>query len=297
MRTPSARLALAGLITALVAASSGSALAEAPAPLLPAGWSRGGAALEKLTPPRRTSLFGMQGLHEDAFRPRPPVVGDQIRIEALPVIEITPSAVPAEPPRELPKGSPGDIVVLKPRRNLPVRVSVQGFSEGFVQLGKTIPTAIGEQSSGGLAGVCGGPEDGGILPLSYAATRSADQHQKGSLELVWAKGFFDAATCRAVILDRWSVKVAQLGEGSFYAFRTRCPACAPGERDVLHVLTPQTEDRFDKSIPFEHRTLALAPGKSAAFRGGDHTGPRHLEVSQGHGETSPVVFLARNARR
>jgi hypothetical protein len=312
MRSLSARLTIAGMVAALAVSLAGPA--SAGEPLLPKGWARGASALQELSTPPRREFGSMQANHEFSFRPRAPVPGGRVDIEGLPVVEIAPSTTPAHPPAELPAGSPGDILVINRRGKL--RVSVQGFEAGFIQAGKSIPTAVGRQSEGGLVGVCGDGA-GGIRPLSYEALRRVDQ--KGSIELVWARGYLDTAACRAVILERRTTRPAHVAGGVVFAFRTRCPACAPEEREVLHVVTPQLVDKFDKSVPFEHRKLPLMPGRSGAFEGSNHFGSPlgtwglpdwhqvatmqckddrrwcakdvRFEVSRGLGESSAVVFV------
>ena len=312
MRSISSRPAILGAAAALAASLAGPALAGEP--LLPKGWTRGASELQALPAPPQREFGSMQANHEFSFRTRPPVPGGRVDIDALPVVDLTPSIVPAEPPAALPTGSPGDILVINRKSKL--RVSVNGFEAGFIQAGKSIPTAVGRQSEGGLVGVCGGGS-GGIRPLSYEALRRVDT--KGSIELVWARGFLDTAACRAVILERRTARPAHVAGGVVFAFRTRCPGCAPEEREVLHVLTPQLVDKFDKSVPFEHRRLPLSAGKSGAFAGSNNfTSPLgwwalpdwhqivamlckddkrwcakdvRLEVSRGLGESAAVVFV------
>jgi hypothetical protein len=246
------------------------------------------------------------------------VPGGRLDLASLPVVEIDPPSDLAEPPRVMPEGSAGDVIVLKKKAKR--RVSVQGFEAGVIQLGKMIPTETGRQSEGGLAGACGeGATSQGIQPLSYEAIRRVDA--RGTFELVWGRGFLEPATCRVAIVERRTARPKHVGGGVVYAFRTRCAGCPEASREVLHVLTPQMKERFDKAVPFEHRTLPLTPGKSAAFEGSssfraplgggtwglpdweDVIGRRcksdtiwcfkgvRLEVSQGLGEGSPVVFV------
>jgi hypothetical protein len=323
-RTTPARLAALCSLAALALAPVRPATADdgAAAPRLPKGWIRGGAGLEKLAPPPPlgggTRLSNFQSNHEFTFRTRPAIPGGRVDLAKLPVVEIDPPA-PADPPAELPAGAASDVVVLR-KGAAPPRVSVRGFEAGQIRVGKANPTAIGRQSEGGAAGACGPTAEADpIRPLSYEAIRRVDA--QGAIELVWARGFLETATCRVAIVERHSARPQHVGGGVVYAFRTHCAACAEGSREVLHVLTPQMEDRFEKSLPFEHRTLPLAPGKSGAFEGSssfrspfsrdpwslpDWDGvidrqcqadtvwcgkDVRLEVSQGRGETAPVVFV------
>jgi len=124
-------------------------------------------------------------------------------------------------------------------------------------------------------------------------------------------------------VERHAARPRHVAGGVVYAFRTRCAGCAEDAREVLHVLTPQLVDKLDKVVPFEHRTIALAPGRSAAFKGlssfksplggGTWGMPDwegfvdrkckddeqlwcdkrvRLEVSQGRGEAAPTAFVA-----
>src|SRR5262249_45850377 len=181
-----------------------------------------------------------QSNHEFTCRPRNEFPGYQVDLATLPVVEIERSSVPTTPPRELPQGSSAEVVVLK--KGASPRVSVQGYETGFIQIGKSLPTAVGRQSQGGAVDVCGPKaKELGTISLSYEVLRRVDE--KGSLELVWARGFIDGASCRVVVLERHSSRPQHVAGGIVYAFRTHCPSCEDGARDVLHVLTPQTADR------------------------------------------------------
>ena len=169
--------------------------------------------------------------------------------------------------------------------------------------------------------MCGeGAAGEGVKPISYEVIRRVDA--QGTFELVWARGFIDAPTCRVAILERHTARPSHVGGGVVYAFRTRCPSCSEASREALHVLTPQLNDVFERAVPFEHRTIALAPGKSGAFEGSSGFRSAHamgttwglpdwegvidrqcksdttwcmkdvrFEVSQGLGEPSAVVFV------
>lgn len=256
-------------LAACLAASIGSASADpapAPAPKLPAGWVRGGDQPEPLPPPPKIEWGTHQGNHVFSFSTRSSIRAASLDLAALPTMELTPSAIPAEPPAALPPGSPGDVIVLK--KGAAPRVSIAAFEAGVIQIGKARPQATGRQSEGGVPGACGAPSAGaGLRPLRYDAIRRADK--QGNIELVWARGYIDAATCAISILERRSARPQHVAGGVVYAFRTRCPACAEAERDVLHVLTPQLGGNvFDLGwVPFQHRTLPLLPGRSAAFDG------------------------------
>lgn len=293
-------------------------------PTLPKGWIRGSDQAEKPPAPGARVWGSFQSIHESSFSVRASMPGGRVELGALPVVAIEPTSIPEAAPSVLPSGSEGDVIVLKKRGN--TRVSVQGFEAGFLSVGKANPAAIGRQSEGGLSNVCGRSSEGkaasGVRSLAYEAIRRVDQ--RGTIELVWARGFLDLATCRASILERHTARPRHIGGGVVYAFITRCSASTTceGARDVLHVLTPQMSGRFDdRVVPFEHRRLELAPGKSAAFEGSSSfRGPGggqswgmpdwhgvvdrqckqdsvwcfksvRFEVSQGAGEPTSTVFV------
>lgn len=262
----------------------------------------------------------MQSIHEASFQPRFPLPGGRLDLAALPVVEVAPAAAPADPPKALPPGTPADVVVLK--KGAAPRVSIRAFEAGVIYVDNLKPAAVGRQSEGGAVGVCGKPgARSGLQKIRYEAVRRVDT--RGNIELVWARGFLDSATCDVSIVERHAARPHHVAGGVVYAFRTRCPACAEDAREVLHVLTPQLEDNLDKVVPFEHRTLALVPGKSAAFEGSSSfKSPLggiswgmpdwhglvdrkckekdqvwcfkrvRLEVSQGRGEPTPTAFAA-----
>jgi hypothetical protein len=210
------------------------------------------------------------------------------------------------------------VVVLK--KGSSPRISVHGYETGFIQVGRALPVAVGRSSEGGAVGVCGpDTKEPGLVALSYDVLRRIDE--KGSLELVWASGWLDPRSCKVAITDRRVARPRHVAGGVIYAFRTHCAACQEAERDVLHALTPQTAVRFEQQIPFEHRTLALAPGRSGVFQGstsfnnplgGQAWGMPdwhgvidrkckedsvwcakfvHLEASQARAESAPTLFV------
>jgi hypothetical protein len=296
---------------ALVALAGAAPADEASLPSLPGGWVRG-AGVVPLPPHRERGFFSFQSNHEFTFRVRRSMPGARRDVNALPVVPIEPSALPAAPPAELPEGEAGDVEVHT--KDGYYRLSLRGFDIGFVQVNGSLPTAVGPHGEGGAVGACGGPR---VVPVSYEGIRRVERG--GGIELVWARGWFDAGRCRAAIVERHEALPEHLGGGVVYGFRTRCAACAEGARDVLHVLTPQTSDTFGRRSPFEHHTLPLGPGTAAAFEGG--TGFRgggwpelpdweaaidrrcgtdtigctkqvRVEVSQGRGEPSPTLFVS-----
>lgn len=309
---------------ALVRAALALAVLGVPAPaaanpVLPSGFVAPSKTLGKPTV-RKTGRSSLQSNHESTFSARGPLPGAAAEIGALPVVDVEPADLADPLPiATLPAGGAGDLVVMKAGGD--PRLSIQGFEAGVLRYGKANPIATGRQSAGGIPKACGPKASAtGVTPLAYDALRRADDH--GGLELVMARGWFDAASCKPVVARRVTVKPAHLGGGVVYAFKTRCVRCDDAARDLLHVLTPQSQKgKFDFFVPFEHHRLRLAPGVSAAFSG--KTSPSstsfntwglpdwdglvkrqcaidrtfcftdiRFEVSWGKGEAVPSAFLA-----
>jgi hypothetical protein len=314
----SAGTSLAGLALAQTpAATTSPAAAPAPSsppakPALPARWVRGDERPAPMPPPKERAWGSMQTNHEATFRVRPALVGERVDLGSLPVVEVEPEPAYSPPPATLPPGTAGDVVVLKHGRGR--RVSLQGFEAGILTAG-IVEVAVGRQSEGGYAGACDGSAHG-VLPLRYEGLRRVDA--QGSLELVWARGFLDG-DCKVAITARTTARPRHVAGGVVYAFRAHCAACKEGQRDQLHVLTPQNDRaQLDKPLPFEHRTLVLSPGRSDAFdavtsaKGSSWGMPDwgglvdrqcksdsffcikrvRLEVSWGRGEAAPTAFVA-----
>ncbi len=267
---------------------------------------------------RKTGHGGMQADHEFTFPTRPSLPGDRADLGTLPVVSVGPEDdTPETPPTTLPPGDEGDLVILKVGGG--ARLSIRGFEAGVISMGKQNPVATGRQSQGGIPDACGKAK-GGITPIRFDAMRRIDP--EGHLELVWGRAYIDRATCKVSVVAKHSVKPKHLAGGIVYAFRAHREGPKPGaSADELHVLTPQGQvGKFDVSVPFEHRVLGLAPGKSAAFEAtlgeissgvGGWGMPNwyafvkaqcqiektfcftkvRLEVSQGTGESTPTAFL------
>lgn len=305
--------------------SAGLARGDEGEPRIPQGWKRGASKLEKLQTSPRPDCCGMQWMHEVSFQSRSNVPGGRVFLDTLPVVAVNPSKLPAETPKSLPEGSQGDVIVIKKAGS--VRVSVQGFEAGVIRVGKASPVAIGRQSDGGAVDMCGARAPQGAMPIvRYEAIRRIDT--KGTLLFVWGNGFLDGSSCQVSILERYEAKPKHVAGGVVFAFRTNCSACREGEREALHVLTPQMKNRLEVDVPFERQMLVLGPGKSGAFEGFSSfkdpfskskgnpayrtwgmqdwyefvnvqcaensvwCGKRvRLEVSQGMAESAPTIFL------
>jgi hypothetical protein len=222
---------------------------------IPSGWTRS-ARTDAPKPRFAVELLSMLDQREAPFVQSIGGASRTIDVTALPEVEVAPED--AAIPPALPPGEAGEIVVLKGNR-----VSLQGFEAAILRIGKDID-AVGRQSEGGLAKMCGaGTNLSGLAQVHYEAVRRIDP--KGTLELIIADGFLDRASCKAAITKRIRVVPKTFGESALFGFRTRCDACTPGKRTMLHLLTPQNNSlALDKPLPFQRLTLALDPGTSGS---------------------------------
>jgi hypothetical protein len=292
------------------------------APHLPPGFVASSGKLEKPAI-RSTGRGGMQASHEFTFRTRPSLPGEHVDLSKLPILEIGPKDDESAPmPQSVPEDGAGDLVVLKTGGGR--RLSIRGFDAGVLRVGKALPVATGRQSRGGAPNACGPKANGkDLLSIRYDALRRVDE--EGRLQLVWGRALLDVSTCKIGIVSRNAIEPRHVAGGSVYAFRTR--RVAQGRTvEELHVLLPQSQARkFDFHVPFEHHTLVLAPGASAAFDIvtsdplSSHVGwglpdwfqlvktqckaaavfcseDVRLEVSQGRGEAVPTAFLGAHFR-
>lgn len=315
----SVRMLGLGLVVVVAAATTCGARADdAAAPSLPPGFTPSSGKLGKPTV-HHTGHGVMQSDHEFTFPTRPALPGDRADLAGLPIVDLGPKdAKPATVPTTLPPGDEGDLVILKVGGG--ARLSLRGFEAGVLAMGKSNPVSTGRQSQGGIPDACGPKaKSGGIAPLTFDGLRRIDP--AGNLELAWGRAYLDTSTCKLSVVSRHAVRPKHLAGGIVYAFRARRQAVSGGTTDELHVLTPQGQTgKFDVSVPFEHRVLALAPGMSAAFEAtlgeissgvGGWSMPNwyefvktqcavektfcfnrvRLEVSQGRNESAPTAFL------
>lgn len=190
-----------------------------------------------------------------------------IDVDTLPAISIGKRRSWTDLPRQLPAGSPADVVVLNAGGNAggTRRLNVVGFAAGVLFVDRTT-AFFGRAGVGGVADVCGrGASGRPIKPIRYEAMRRVDS--AGTLEFVLGRGFIETSSCRVSIDERWSVRPAKLAGGLILGFRTRCEECAPGSRDMLQVLTPQLSGTFDMIVPLERHVLPLDKGTSRVLNG------------------------------
>lgn len=220
---------------------------------LPAGWIAGGTAqqMTEATPPGPRSLETLQLRQRrprTAVTPVPLSLGDfeTVTLEPAPTeaqMTATNLDMPGEPATDL-------IVVDKCKR-----ASVSGHAFGYLQVGWE-KEPIGPQSSRGpsLTGVRGwsGLGDGQHLYVR-AEWETVDHLADGTVRFNQTVARFHVPSCKAKVARRFSAVARPILGGLAYAFRERCPRCAPGARDRLHLIMPGGES-------FSHRTLKLEAG-------------------------------------
>ncbi|HZF47383.1 MAG TPA: hypothetical protein VE093_01975 [Polyangiaceae bacterium] len=245
-----AALALTVAAAGLVAPSS---LAE---PALPKTWVAGAPGLKDPSGAKPKEELDQKTL-EMRRRSNSLRQARSIDIDTLPVIPIAKARPAGEIPAEIPSAPAGDVVVIKAGGGAR-RINVVGFAAGVLFVNRSAGY-FGPPDMGGLTNVCGPGVSGNPLKgIRYEALRRADK--EGSVEFVMGKGFIETATCRVAIEERWSVQPAKMAGGLLLGFRTRCDECAEGSRDVLHVVTPQLNDFFDRISPIEHHAFSLEKG-------------------------------------
>ena len=95
---------------------------------------------------------------------------------------------------------------------------------------------------------------------------SLDPAPDGALAIELARGWYDVDTHRAVEVDHQRIRAVPVLGGVFFAWRTACSACAPGERERLHVVGPDTDGATLLRAPAFHVSLPLERSTAAGFR-------------------------------
>jgi hypothetical protein len=212
------------LLFSLALASAVSAPAAA-APNLPPGWSAGSpAAADPPPPPSRSRRALLERLS------RPGVTRSLIPSVEIPGIEIAPVPT-SEPARSaVPSGELAAELFVTPDRG---RASVRGHRYGWIKV-DWVQRPIGPQSGGGVSLWHVRPDIRRWKPAEWQ-TLDADEHGQMTYQRTWA--WFDVDSCKATVVERDEVVPRPFAGGLAYAFRTHCPACAPGKQEILHVLT------------------------------------------------------------
>lgn len=242
-----AALALAGAVTPTHAD-----------PSLPAGWIAGGPAMP-MTAEAAPSPRSREALQRASSPLRPALAPVPVALEAFDVVDVAPAltnkeveASNADPDGEL---APDFFV----DRGCG-RASVSGHALGNVQVGWA-SEPIGPQSSGGvdLWHVRGSHGGDGKHRFARAAWETIDRLPDGTLRYMAASGRFELRTCKTTLHSRYTVVARPILGGLAYVFRTRCAACAPAQRDGVHILLPSNGWGND---PYAHSVVH--PGRESA---------------------------------
>jgi hypothetical protein len=226
-------------------------------PTLPAGWIAGGPAAPMAPAPPPAPL-SRTALQLSGSPVRPALAAVPLSLADVDTVDVGPAptwaqieASNADPPGE----APPDLFVAPGC----VRLSVSGHAVGIISLGTSEP--IGPQSDGGVPYSPGGAADGKHL-YTRLTWETVDRLPDGTLRFTETVARFHVQTCKAKVARRFSAIARPILDGRAYVFRTRCPACAPDDRDVLHVLTGNVWG----SEAYERHRVALGAGSSEGFR-------------------------------
>jgi hypothetical protein len=226
---------------------------------LPAGWIAGGPAAPMAPPPPPGGL-SRAALQLDLSPVRPALTAVALSLADFDTVDVGPAptwaevaASNADPPGE----APTDLFVAPRCR----RVSVTGHSVGSVTLGWDTE-GIGPWSSGGVELYGPGALADGHHLYQRLEWQTLDRLPDGTLRFTETVARFHVLTCKATVARRFSTIVRPILGGRAYLFRTRCAACAPAERDVVHVLTGGGWG----TVPYARHAVSLAPGGASGFR-------------------------------
>jgi hypothetical protein len=241
----------------LLALLAGPAHADPTAPTLPPGWLPGGPAGVVLPPPPPSPL-SRTSLQLASSPPLPPVAAVTLSLADLDTVEIAPAPTytQVEASNAEPRGDPPTDLFVAPGC---VRLSVSGHAVGSITLGwMTMGTRL--WSDGGVPFAHGADADGKHL-YDRLEWESLDRLPDGTLRFTETVARLQINTCKATVARRYSAVARPILDGRGYAFRTRCAACAPEERDQLHLITPGGD-----TVLYSRRAVALAPRGAHGFR-------------------------------
>jgi hypothetical protein len=244
MRSPS-------ILAAAIALATTAAHAE---PSLPAGWIAGGKAapMPAEAPPSPRSR---EALQLAASPLRPAIEPVPVALDALDLVEIAPALTDkeVEAGNATQPAEPAPEVFVAPGCQ---RVSVSGHAVGELRLG-WLSEPIGPQSTGGVdtwhvRGSRGGGD--GRHRFTRVTWETIDPLPDGTLRYTHGEARFDVFTCKTTLASRYTAVARPILGGLAFLFRTRCAACAPAERDELHVIKPSFGWGNEA---YGHRTLPL----------------------------------------
>jgi hypothetical protein len=252
-RTPAALAALA--LAALAGLASPSASAD---PTLPEGWVAGGAAAP-LAPPTAPSRRSRTALQQNQSPVRPALEAATLSLADVDVADVEPAptwqqveASNAEPP-----GDPPQDLFIAPRCR---RISATGHAYGSVTFGFDEEPIVGPQSGGGVELGEGYKGDGKHL-YQRLEWETLDRLPDGTMRFTETVARHNVVLCKAKVARRYTVIARPILGGRAYVFRTRCAACAPTERDVIHVIAG---DGWNEA-PYGRHAFPLVPGAAGGF--------------------------------
>jgi len=213
---------------------------------LPPGWTSGAPVGAPEPPPSPGSA---RALFEKLARAT--VQRTRVSFADLPVIDVAPIPTGAPANGAIPAGEPASDLFVAPGCS---RASVRGHRYGKIRL-DWIERPIAPQSG---AGVDTGHVRPDIKQWKPASWQTLEANDRGALvyESTWA--WFDINACKATVIQRIEVTPLPIADGLAYAFRTRCQACAIGKQEILHVLTPSSEEAL------AHAELSIDAGTTAS---------------------------------
>jgi hypothetical protein len=250
---------LSALGAALALAGAAPALAD---PRLPAGWIAGGPAAP-MTAEAAPNPRSREALQLASSPLRPALAPVPVALDAFELVEVTPALTEkeAEASNADPPGEPATDFFVDRGCG---RASVSGHAIGTVQVGWA-SEPIGPQSGGGvdLWHVRGSRGGDGKHRFAHAAWETIDRLPDGTLRYMAATGRFDVRTCKTTLHSRYTAVARPILGGLAFVFRTRCAACAPAQRDGVHLLLPTSGWGND---PYAHSTLQVGPESAGSTR-------------------------------
>jgi hypothetical protein len=217
-----------------------------PSAALPRGWAPG-RPTEHEAPARGPSSMGAL---LDALA-RKGAVRESLAASTLPVVEEPPSPGDAPAGSLGPAGEPATDLFVAPGCS---RVSVRGHRYGTIRL-DWVSLPIFPQSGGGVLTWHVRPDIRVWKPAEWETLETDDT---GRVAYEGTSAWFNIQTCKALRTQRTTVLPRPFADGLGYAFRTRCPACAPGKQETLHLLLPAGQGAL------EHERIPIGPGTSAS---------------------------------
>ncbi len=218
-------------LTASPAPSAAPVAAVAPSRKLPDGW--------------RAPELAAAG-HSVALR----IESEPLDVASLPVLALTHRIDPGFHLRAI---EPLPAHIAGPKavevRTFGTRVTIAGHRFGGVAVGVgQMPFFDFTEGGTGLRNVHG------FTDLSWTSFDGADD---GALDVEIVHGFYDADKKQGVESQHHRVHAAPIAGGTYFAFRTSCPACEVGEQERLHLVGPGTVANLDGDARREPAAGAL----------------------------------------